>query len=112
MRKEQFNPFATAQGWNDSESEGSSTGVGVATASSTPQVFLNNPDGEQYLTGLNKQTNDGSQKGTSKTHYETISGSVGNAVYDMMASSFVATDNLVFAALEPLFMQTWDDLPM
>lgn len=112
VRREQFNPFATTQGWNDSESEGSSTGVGVATASRTPQVLLNNPDGEQYLTGLSKQTNDGSQKGTSKAHHETISGSVGNAVYDMMASSFVATDNLVFAALEPLFMQTWDDLPM
>lgn len=111
-KRENFDPFATTQGKSSNKTHGASNAVGVATASSTPQVFLDNPDGEQYLTGINKQTNDGTQDGTSEGTYSTIAGSVGTSVYDMMASSFMAADNIVFNLLEPLFMQTWDDLPM
>lgn len=112
VKREKFDPFATTQGKSSVATHGASDSVGVATASSTPQVFLDNPDGEQYLTGINKQTNNGTQDGTQNSDYQTISGNVGSAVYDMMASSFMAADNLVFNLLEPLFMQTWDDLPM
>lgn len=112
VKREKFDPFATTQGKSSVATHGASDSVGVATASSTPQVFLDNPDGEQYLTGINKQTNTGTQDGTQNSDYQTISGNVGSAVYDMMASSFMAADNLVFNLLEPLFMQTWDDLPM
>lgn len=136
VRREQFDPFATTQGKSHMDTSGtgtsdtsaSSNGTDAnetrATASSTPQVFLDNPDGEQYLTGVNKQTgtsnqtgesaqhSDNSQAGTSDNTYSAINGSIGTAVYDMMGSGFMATDTLVFNALEPLFMQVWDDMPM
>ena len=111
VRRENFDALATTQGKTNSATQGKNSNMSVATASSTPQVFLDNPDGEQYLTGVSKQTDNGNQDGTAATTYSSITG-VGNAVYDMMASSFMATDNLVFNLLEPLFMQTWDDLPM
>lgn len=111
VRRENFDPFATTQGKSNSATQGKNSSRSVATASSTPQVFLDDPDGERYLTGVTKQTDDGNQDGTAAATYSSISG-VGNAVYDMMASSFMATDNLVFDLLEPLFMQTWDDMPM
>lgn len=111
-KRENFDPFATTQGKSSTATHGDSTATGVATSSATPQVFLDNPDGEQYLTGVNKQTNDGSQDGTANSAYSSINGSVGSAVYDMMASSFMAADNIVFNLLEPLFMQSWDDMPM
>lgn len=112
VRREGFDPFSTTQGKSSSSSKGNSASETRATASSTPQVFLDNPDGEQYLTGVNKQTGTGTQDGTSQSVYNAINGSVGAAVFDMYSASFMATDNLVFNALEPLFMQTWDDMPM
>lgn len=128
VRRENFDPFATVQGNTNTDTKSDTDTVSQsdavtttrATASSTPQVFLDNPDGEQYLTGVNKQegtsgTKDVGQqnaKGESDTHYSSINTGVGTAVYDAMAASFMATDNLVFEILEPLFMQFWDDQPM
>lgn len=124
VRQEHFSPFATAQGASHNDSSGTANSKvaadseTVATASSTPQVFLDNPDGEQYLTGVNKQTGNTGQTGSSDNtavsdaRYSSIAGSPGAAVYDMMASGFMATDTLVFQLLEPLFMQFWDDMPM
>ena len=59
VRREQFDPFATTQGKSNSATQGKNSNQSVATASSTPQVFLDNPDGEQYLTGVTKQTDNG-----------------------------------------------------
>lgn len=128
VRKENFQPFATTQGESVTDTEADTNTVSQseanatarATASSTPQVFLDNPDGEQYLTGVNKNESASGEKaigqsnsdGKSETHYSAISGGVGSAIYDAMAASFMATDNLVFEVLEPLFMQLWDDQPM
>lgn len=112
VRREQFDPFATSQGKSAGKSSGTGENESRATASSTPQVFLDNPDGEQYLTGVNKQTGTSGQTAESESTYSSITGTPGNAVYDMMAAGFMATDTLVFNALEPLFMQLWDDMPM
>lgn len=112
VRQEHFNPFATAQGESHADSKADAETDTRATASSTPQVFLDNPDGEQYLTGVNKQTGSTGQTGTTDNRYSSIAGSPGAAVYDMMASGFMNADTLVFQLLEPLFMQVWDDLPM
>lgn len=112
VRREQFDPFATTQGKTNGKSKGTGESDTRATASTTPQVFLDNPDGEQYLTGVNKQTGTTGQTGESESTYSSINGSIGSAVYDMMGSGFMATDTLVFNALEPLFMQFWDDMPL
>lgn len=112
VRDENFNPLSNSQGQSETKATTAQTSTTRAIASETPQVFLDNPDGEQYLTGVNKQDGSGTGDSDSKTKYSSISGSPSNVIYDMLSSSFMATDNLVFELLEPLFMQFWDDMPM
>lgn len=112
VRRGGFDPMATTQGRSKTHTDGTGKNESRATASSTPQVFLGNPDGEQYLTGVTKQTDGSAQTGDSQSEYSAINGSPGAAVYDMMAAGFMSTDTLVFEVLEPLFMQVWDDMPM
>lgn len=139
VREEQFDPFATSMTWGSGsntgntatkqESDTAATGSGTSGSrnitSDTPQVFLDNPDGEQYLTGVAKtegtSTTESDTKasidttGTSASAYDSfdksISGGLAAASYDMMAAGFMATDTIVFGLLEPLFMQVWDDRP-
>ena len=122
-----IDPLATNQGRGSGEntnkniegSTGSTTGTSRQVFSDTPQTFLQNPDGEQYLSNITKTDSVGSSKGDTEANglanYINKTTGIGlptaQAVAIMCAGDFVNADLLVYKELEPLFLQFFDDMP-
>lgn len=135
VSREAFDPFTTNEGNTHSEGTGqgeghdtsSTTGTtdGTATTinSTTPASYITNPTGEQYMDGLTKSTNEGNTGGTSKSDSTNSNSSTADGTYtgrsgswvgqmqDVVSSGMLEVDAAVCDALEPLFMQFWDDTP-
>lgn len=135
LTREGFDPFltnegeshgtgsSTGEGSGTSTSNGTSKGEAVSITSTTPASYLTNPEGEQYMDGLSKTTNTGEQgatdsnsstsKSASKTDstYKGRSGSVAMQALEIQTARLMDVDAAVCDALEPLFIQFWDDQP-
>ena len=122
-----IDPLATMQnrgsGENTSKSDSENTGVTTGTSrqmfSDTPQTFMNEPDGEKYLSNLTKTDSQSNTNGTGNANglenYINKATGIGlptaQAVAIMCAGDFVNADLLVYKELEPLFLQFFDDMP-
>lgn len=126
LARDDFDVWASSQ----SMQEGTSTTVGRGTSkntsssdstavnSTTPQAYLTDPDSPKYMDAL------ANTKGTGSTQGETGSSGEGTStaksktltdapayVLESLASGYLNPDLLVYNALEPLFLQVWDDYP-
>lgn len=127
MQAEKIDPLATNQGWTESQSntathsdeKGDSGSTATTINSSTPQVNIANPQGLEYMDALTKSdstaastgTTDGTANSASDGYWHNIENGIASSVRDIIDSSFIATDTLVFTMLEPLFMQVLADEP-
>lgn len=127
IRDKDTDVFAThlAHDWgrdnstNTGEGNSSSSSDAKSINSDTPQVYLENADDPKYMNNMNHALAGGSDSNRSKSdtasdydrHSSSTDGGLSQAMYDIIASSIAATDNLVFAMLEPLFMTFADDQP-
>lgn len=130
-----FNPFDTSEGESHSTGSGTTEGTGSSTSnatsdgtattinSTTPASMLTNPEGEQYMDALTKSTTTGKNTGadsstssgsnTSKSDgsYRGRAGSWAQQLTEAEALRVADIDAKVCDALEPLFIQLWDDTP-
>lgn len=116
------NTQATAS-TSDTSSDGHSESDTKSVLSRTPQVYLENAGSETYMDSLTHSYGDadetktaqskaeGSSAGDYASHSHGMQGGWASAFYDMMAAKFMEVDTLVFAMLEPLFMQYLSDYP-
>lgn len=127
MKQEKLDPLATSQGWTEantaaashSDEKADSGAETIGTASTTPQINVINPDGDQYLDSYTKSNNTSASTGVSDNtantnsdgYWHNIDVDMGQAINAIIDSGFIATDTLVFKMLEPLFMQFLVDEP-
>ena len=135
LRDDNFDPLdsyvADSVGANTSAAAGTSDSAGTghaesdskSIASRTPQVYLEHAGDEKYMDSMTHTY--GNSDETSSNHAETennassdyasrshgMQGGWASMFYDMMAAKFMEVDTLVFAMLEPLFMQYLSDYP-
>ena len=135
VAREGFDPFLTSEGESHGTGSGTTEGAGTSTSngttegtattinSTTPASMLTNPEGEQYMDALTKSTNNGTNTATdtssstgsntskSDSTYKGRSGSWAMQSLEIQTTRLMDIDAAVCNALEPLFIQFWDDQP-
>lgn len=103
-----------------STSKQASTGKTRNIVSQTPQTFLKNPDGEQYMSSLTQgttgsdgtsdshMTGDADTTTTQRTHTHGLGGGLASASLAMLGSGVGNVDLMVCDMLEPCFAQDWE----
>lgn len=133
---ESLDPFASYEsdttgnsesaGHGESTSDGSTTGTSLTRSinSNTPASFMQSPEDPKYMSALVQGTSDSDSSSKSRdtsdntsnsnylTHVTSRGGYLGDAVLSALTTGFLNTDLMVCDMLEPLFMQTWDDMPL
>lgn len=125
VREEGFDALADFSSAQNSTSDGTSSNTGTSKSDSTgdtynsdtPQQILNDPTTITLANNLVRQssgsTGTDDSSGTSHSDYVAkstgYSGGIAKNVIDAIAARYMATDTLVYDALECCFMQLWND---